>query len=162
MTPYEEVYKVLDDLNIEYEVVKHPPALTTEEADKYIEGKEGLRTKTLFLTNKKKTAFYLLVMDEEKRLDMKDFQEKIGEKGLKFASEELLKQKMDLYPGSVTIFGLINNVDKDINVYFDVDVKNHEIITFHPNINTRTLFIKREDMYKFLNAYGYQYNIIEM
>lgn len=44
----------LKELNIQYQLVEHEPALTTEQADKFIEGVEGVRTKTMFLTNKKK------------------------------------------------------------------------------------------------------------
>ena len=44
----------LKELNIQYQLVEHEPALTTERADKFIEGIEGVRTKTMFLTNKKK------------------------------------------------------------------------------------------------------------
>ncbi len=44
----------LKELNIQYQLVEHEPALTTEQADKFIEGIEGVRTKTMFLTNKKK------------------------------------------------------------------------------------------------------------
>lgn len=51
-------------------MVEHPTALTTQEADYYIEGMEGVRTKSMFLTNKKKTAFYLLFMDDQKQQDM--------------------------------------------------------------------------------------------
>ena len=86
MEEYQKVYQELSKLNISYEVVEHPPALTTEEADVYIEGKEGVRTKTLFLCNRKKKKFFLLVMDDEKRLDMKKLGELIEEKGMQFAS----------------------------------------------------------------------------
>ena len=58
-----EVKEKLEELGIEFEVVEHPPAFTTEQADSYIEGLEGVRTKSMFLTNKKKTQFYLLIMD---------------------------------------------------------------------------------------------------
>ena len=44
----------LKELNIQYQLVEHEPALTTEQADKFIEGIEGVRTKTMFLTKKKK------------------------------------------------------------------------------------------------------------
>lgn len=48
------VAEKLKELNIQYQLVEHEPALTTEQADKFIEGIEGIRTKTMFLTNKKK------------------------------------------------------------------------------------------------------------
>jgi phosphoribosylaminoimidazolecarboxamide formyltransferase/IMP cyclohydrolase len=54
MDPYQQVKEKLDELGISFDVVEHPPAFTTEQADSYIEGLEGVRTKTMFLTNKKK------------------------------------------------------------------------------------------------------------
>lgn len=48
------VAEKLKELNIQYQLVEHEPVLTTEQADKFIEGIEGVRTKTMFLTNKKK------------------------------------------------------------------------------------------------------------
>ena len=70
MEQYLQVYNTLTNLSIPYEVVEHPPVFTTEEADKWIIGKEGVRSKTLLLTNQKKSTYYLIVMDGEKRLDM--------------------------------------------------------------------------------------------
>lgn len=70
MELYSKVVEKLEELAISFEVVEHEPALTTEQADSFIEGIEGVRTKTMFLTNKKKTAFYLVIMDDKKRLDM--------------------------------------------------------------------------------------------
>ena len=53
MDAYQKVKDKLDELGIEFDVVEHPPAFTTEQADSYIEGLEGVRTKSMFLTNKK-------------------------------------------------------------------------------------------------------------
>lgn len=54
----EQLYKKLENLGIPYKIVEHKPVLTTEDADKQIEGHEGVRTKSMFLTNKKKTKFF--------------------------------------------------------------------------------------------------------
>ena len=70
MDAYRQVKEKLDELGISFDVVEHPPAFTTEQADSYIEGLEGVRTKSMFLTNKKKTQYYLLIMDDKKPLDM--------------------------------------------------------------------------------------------
>ena len=80
MTPYETVKNKLDELGIEFQLVEHEAAFTTEQADKYIEGIEGVRTKTMFLTDKKKTQWFLLVMDDANRLDMARFEEITGAK----------------------------------------------------------------------------------
>ena len=72
----QQVYDELEKMGIKYEVVNHPPALTTQQADDYIEGKIGVRSKTMFMSDKKKRNFYLLILDDAKRLDIK----KIGER----------------------------------------------------------------------------------
>ena len=53
----------LDQLGINIDVVEHPPALTTEQADSYVEGSRRVRTKSMFLTNK--DQYYLLIMEPE-------------------------------------------------------------------------------------------------
>jgi anionic cell wall polymer biosynthesis LytR-Cps2A-Psr (LCP) family protein len=59
------VYALLDQMNIPYERVEHPATYTCEEADAFIQHLPGIRSKTLFLTNKKRTEYYLVIMDDE-------------------------------------------------------------------------------------------------
>ena len=134
MEQFNLVTNKLKELNIAYEVVEHPPVFTTEDADRFIEGKEGVRTKTMFLTNKKKSNFYLVIMDEAKRLDMKLFKELVEESQIKMASEEHLHTKILLPPGTVSPFGLLNNEEHDVQVYIDEEIVPEEIVCFHPNI----------------------------
>ena len=54
---YQKVVDQLNELGIPFQIVEHEPVLTTEQADRFIEGIEGVRTKTMFLTNKKKRNF---------------------------------------------------------------------------------------------------------
>lgn len=157
-----EVERYLKDLGIEYKIVNHPPATTTELADQYIISHEGVRTKTMFLTNKKKTRFYLVIMDESKRLDMNSFKEFLGESNIKMASSKTLKEKMNLEPGVVSIFGLLNNIEKDIRVFIDKDISGDNILTFHPNTNEATLFITAQDTKKFLESLDYNLEEISL
>ncbi|WP_036730630.1 prolyl-tRNA synthetase associated domain-containing protein [Peptoniphilus mikwangii] len=162
MKEYEKVLQKLEELNINYKLVDHPPALTTEQADKYIEGIEGVRTKTLFLANKKNRAYYLIVMDDMKRVDMKILEELIETKGLHFCSEEKLMEKLMLPPGVVSIFGLLNNFEKDVNIILDEEIMNEKYMSFHVNDNTKTAFITTEDMCRFINECGFEYKIIKL
>lgn len=152
MDEYNKVAEALKELNIEYELVEHPPAFTCEEADSYIEGYEGVRTKTMFLTNKKKTDYFLVIMDDVKRLDMVRFEEVAETKRVKMASPESLFEKMQLTPGIVTPFGLLNNESKDIKVFIDKDIFGEERMSFHPNTNDKTIFVKTTDLVKFLES----------
>lgn len=161
MDLYQKVADKLNELGIEYELVEHPPALTTEQADEFIEGIEGVRTKTMFLTNRKKKNFYLVIMDDSKRMDMNLFKDIVGEK-VKIASENSLMEKMGLPAGVVSPFGLLNNEDKDIKVYFDREIMDEERMSFHPNTNEKTIFVTTEDLLKYLDAIGYEYIIEDL
>ncbi|MBG9986846.1 prolyl-tRNA synthetase associated domain-containing protein [Facklamia sp. DSM 111018] len=162
MDGYQIVEDKLNELGIPFEIVEHEPALTTEQADSFIEGIEGVRTKTMFLTNRKKTEYYLLIMDDAKMLDMDEFKEKIQANKVRMASSESLMEKMGLPPGVVSPFGLLNNKDKDIKVYFDQAIVDEERMSFHPNTNEKTLFLATQDLFKYLEAIGYEYTILDV
>ncbi len=162
MDQYKMVENKLNELEIDFKIVDHPPAFTTEEADKYIEGHDGVRTKSMFLTDRKKKNFYLVILDDYKRLDMDRFKDIVGEKKVKMAPENSLMEKMKLPAGTVSPFGLLNNEDHDIKFFMDKEIVDEEIMTFHPNINEKTLFLKTKDLFKYLDNIGYEVNIIEL
>lgn len=70
MRDFKEVEKLMAQLEIPYKIVEHPASHSTEESDHYIEGHEGCRSKTLVLANKKSTQFYMVIMDDSKRVEM--------------------------------------------------------------------------------------------
>ena len=162
MDAYQQVSNRLQELRIIYDVVPHPPAFTTEQADSYIKGLKGVRTKSMFLTNKKKTQYYLLIMDDKKRLDMDDFKVQVGADRIRMASLDSLAEKMTLPAGTVSPFGLLNNKEKDILVYFDKDIVSEDIMTFHPNTNEKTIFIKSKDLFRFLESIGFTYKFLTL
>lgn len=160
MDAYQQVAKKLQELGIAYNVVDHPPVFTTEQADSYIKDLEGVRTKSMFLTNKKKTQYYLLIMDDKKRLDMDNFKVQVGDDRIRIASLDSLAEKMNLPAGTVSPFGLLNNEEKDIHVYFDKDIISEDTMAFHPNTNEKTIFIKSKDLFRFLKSIGFTYEIL--
>lgn len=162
MGTYEQVITELKQLGIKYGMVDHPAAETTEEADKYIEGHEGVRTKTMFLKGKKK-HFYLVILDDKKRMDFKEFQDLTGAKRVSMARPDDLKEQLGSVAGVVSPFGLMNNTDHNVQVYFDKDMLAEDpILTFHPNVNTHTIFIKSTDLMKFIKAQGFDPQIIDL
>ena len=116
----------------------------------------------MFLTNKKKTAYYLVIMDDKKRLDMDFLKDLVGANRIRMASSDSLFEKMNLLAGAVSPFGLLNNADKDVQVYFDKEIMSEKRMSFHPNTNEKTLFLDTTDILKFLEAIGYEAHIIEL
>ncbi|MGT2784193.1 prolyl-tRNA synthetase associated domain-containing protein [Streptococcus merionis] len=162
MDLYTPVVAKLNELSIPFQIVEHPPALTTEQADSFIEGIEGVRTKTMFLTNKKKTQFYLLIMDDHKMLDMDKFKSIVGANRIRLAPSDSLMEKMSLTPGVVSPFGLLNNADRDIAVYIDQEIMTEPRMSFHPNTNDKTLFVETSDLLTFIQSIGYQVEVIDL
>jgi len=153
MTPTEkekQVYDLLEQLEIPYTRHNHPPVYTVEQAEKHWTQIRGAHCKNLFLRNKKGNRHYLVILEAAKAADLKSLRYKLGEDRLSFASPERLKRNLDLEPGSVSPFGLINDHENKVQVVIDKDLKDAEEVNFHPNVNTATLGISFSDFEKFL------------
>ncbi|MFX3787090.1 YbaK/EbsC family protein, partial [Streptococcus suis] len=62
--------------------------------------------------------------------------------------------------GSVSVFVLLHNVVKDIQVIFDKVILSEHILTFHPNVNTKTIFLKTEDVVRCVEESGFSAKIV--
>ena len=134
----EEVKQILDKLNIKYNIIYHPAVYTSKEAGIYVKNIKCSKAKNLFLVGKNDKNFYLFIIKDSKRLDIKNLNNVTGDK-LHFGAEKHLKEKMDLTPGSVSIFGLLNNSKKDIKTYINKDLFEEKLIDFNPNTNNSTM-----------------------
>lgn len=156
----EKVYNYLDGLGIEYKKHEHPAVRTVEEAQLYWKGIDGAQCKNLFLRDQKGKRHYLVVVEENKKVDMSKLAEQLGEKKLSFASEQRLDKYLKLKPGAVSPFGLINDEENLVELKIDKDLKKEKKISFHPNINTVTLELAYSDFEKYLKASGNDYEYI--
>ena len=156
-------YDFLDKLGIEFYRTDHEAAATMEvcsEIDKIL---EVTICKNLFLCNKQKTKFYLLMMPGDKKFKTKELSKQINSARLSFASPEDMLTYLDIEPGSVSIMGLMNDKDHAVQLLVDEDVKKDDYIGCHPCINTSSLKIKTEDIFeKFLPAVGHEPEIVHL
>jgi len=157
-----DIYQLLEKLNIAYKKVEHPPVFTVEEADAQYHGLEGGQTKNLFLRNKKGTRHYLLVAESNRPIDLKEVRSLVDESTLSFASPERLMKYLGLTPGSVSPFGIINDTSREVVVLLDAAMLRHDLLNYHPNINTATLTLRREDFLRFLEHCGNEVRILEL
>jgi Ala-tRNA(Pro) deacylase len=146
------IYTYLKNLQLAYKKVDHPAVFTTTEADQYTIGKGVAKCKNLFLRNRKKTKYYLVVMESDKRFNLKEFSLQMDEKKLSFASENDLMKYLKVTSGSVSPFTLINNTDNNVIAIIDEDLIKYEKVGFHPNINTSTLILTSNDFKKYLKS----------
>ncbi|MBQ2896742.1 MAG: prolyl-tRNA synthetase associated domain-containing protein [Clostridia bacterium] len=157
------VYDLLDKLNIEYERIDHKEANTMAlclEIDKAL----GTQIcKNLFLCNRQKTEFYLLMMPGDKPFKTKDLSAQINSSRLSFAGAEDMEEYLGLTPGSVSVTGLMNDTQNKVKLLVDKDLMDSEYIGCHPNINTSSLKIKTKDIFEvFLPAVNHEFKIVEL
>lgn len=93
---------------------------------------------------------------------MARFRDLLGANRIRMAASDSLMQKMQLPAGMVSIFGLLHNSARAIQVYFDKEILSEPILTFHPNVNTKTIFVKTEDVLRFVEEVGFSVNIVEL
>ena len=140
----------------------HPKAVSTvEESKKLKQNISELHCKCLFLKSGKGN-FYLVALPAEKRLDIKKLKALLQVKKINFGSPRELKEKLNLTPGSVSIFGMINCKPGEVTLIFDREIWTAEKTGFHPNINTSTLELKHADLEKFYNSLSGEKNILEL
>lgn len=155
------VYEILDKNNIYYELITHPPVYTSEEADKYVAGKDVIKAKNLFLKNKH--GYFLVMLPDNHRLDLKLLKKKLNTSTLHFAREEDLKQKLDIQSGAVSPFNLINNYERDVVLVIDsLIAKANRDIVCHPNDNTRSLILSVKDLLAVIGKLDNEVKIINL
>ncbi len=155
-----ELYQLLDSLQIPYEYIEHPPAPTVAEAMKYWSDIESGHCKNIFFRNHKGNRHYLVILYHDSKLNIRDLEQKLRQGKLTFASDRRLKQYLGLTPGSVSPFGLINDHSHHVHLFIDKTLMEHERLSFHPNINTASLIIPRDGLFRFLAHTGNSWEFI--
>lgn len=157
-------YKLLDELGIEFERVDHEPAETMEVCAPIDEAlAPAVICKNLFLCNTQKTKFYLLMIPGWKKFKTKEISNQINSSRLSFAPSEYMEEYLDITPGSVSIMGLMNDKDNNVQLLVDEDVINAEYVGCHPCINTSSMRIKTADVFgKFTSAVHHDYIVVSL
>ena len=149
-----EVLNKLDELQIKYQLIKHIPIYTIEEANNLdIENKEYI-VKNLFLRDDKKRNYYLVIIKNHKKVNLNDLMLKINSRRLSFASSDDLNKYLNLKKGSVTPLGILNDKNKVVTIIIDEDILKDNLIGVHPNDNRATIFIKTKDLIKLIELHG--------
>ena len=157
------VYDYLDNLGIEYYRVDHNEAVTMDACEKIEKDLNTVICKNLFLCNRQKTKFYLLMMPKDKVYRTKDFSPLVNSARLSFGEEEDMVKYLDVTPGSVSIMGLMNDKDHVIQLAIDKDVIKPDFVGCHPCINTSSLKIKTSDILeKYLPSTGHTPIFVEL
>ena len=158
-------YALLDGLGVDFYRTDHgeAPAINMEICAEVEKTLGAHICKNLFLCNRQKTDFYLLVMPGDKPFRTKELSGQLGVSRLSFADEEHMEAFLDITPGSVSVLGLANDKDKRVRLVFDEDVLGEEWFACHPCVNTSSLkFLTQDLIGKILPATGHDYTVVRL
>ena len=139
-------YDLLDELGIHYQRTDHRATDTMAECNEIDAVLGVVICKNLFLCNRQKTNFYLLVMPGDKPFKTKELSKQMGISRLSFADESFMEQFLDIHPGSVSVLGLMNDRQHRVRLAIDEDVLKEEMFGCHPCENTSSIRFKTRDL----------------
>jgi len=157
----DELLNVLTQIDIEYTNHEHPAVYTVEEADLHHQGIDGVHSKNLFFKDRKKNLL-LVVTLSDKPIKIKEMGNKIGAKGLSFGKPDLLEEVLGVIPGAVTPLAVINDETNRVKVILDQEMMDHDLLNFHPIVNTATTTIASKDLIKFMEHCKQNFEIIRI
>ena len=151
----QELIELLDGKGISYEITEHVPVYTIDEMLKCNLPYPEIIAKNLFIRDDKKRNYYLITVQEERKINLKEFQEQFSTRKLSFASENDLMDILGLIKGSVTPFGLLNDEDRKVQFYIGKEFVGGKL-GIHPLENTATMWISGKDLIAIVKEHGNQ------
>ncbi len=157
------VYELLEELDIPYLRVDHEAAATVDDCHDVDEALGIHICKNLFLCNRQKTDFYLLMMPGLKKFKTKELSAQLGVSRLSFAEAEYMEEFLDITPGSVSVLGLMNDREHRVRLLIDRELLQDEFVGCHPCVNTSSLKLRMKDILeKFLPHVEHEYTAVEL
>lgn len=158
-TPHDlQLFSFLNSVPIHHTTVEHPPLFTVADAKERGSDIPGAPTKNLFLKDDNNT-FWLISAHQETTIDLRWLAKNLPAKKLRFAQPELLRNYLEVEPGSVSWFALLNDTNKAVRPILDKTLFNYELVGFHPLVNTATTLVTPEGLLQFAEALGYDYQL---
>lgn len=155
----QEIKTFLEEREIPFEWVEHAAVYTIDEMEALgLEDMEDI-AKNLFLRDQKGKRHFLIVIKGHKQANLKELGERLGVGRLSFASEERLEKYMKLKKGSVTPLGILNDEEREVEVFFDEDFLG-KTIGVHPNENTASVYLSTEDLLEIIREHGNALEIV--
>ena len=133
--------------------VNHPEAIGCVDYhayDSYL-GDYAIGKHLLLQERKGKHHKFLVVTDSAKRVDLNILREGLSCNKLEFVGEEEMQSLINTTPGNISIFNMIYDNNREIQLVIDEDLLQAQEIAFHPLYNGMSVFMKPAECFKFLS-----------
>jgi Ala-tRNA(Pro) deacylase len=155
----QEFLTFLDANGFAYQRIEHPAVFTCAEAEAHRPAVPALSTKNLFLCDKKARRFFLAVTACEKTVKLDSLAKQLGVAYLRFGSEENLMRLLGVTRGAVTMMGLVNDTEHQVELWIDAEIWQGEMFLSHPLVNTATLVVSRLELERFFALTGHSMHL---
>ncbi|KAL4239010.1 hypothetical protein ACF0H5_003714 [Mactra antiquata] len=155
----------LKEWEISFDAIEHPEVFTVEQALPHVGDIDGMFAKNLFLKDKKKKRLFLFCAPHDADVKLNDLSKLVGASGgLRFADESILKEKLGLTQGSVTVFGIINDKKKDVTLVLDKRFTDNTYnkLYFHPMVNSATVGVTPDGLKSFIARCDHEPLIVDL
>ncbi|PJE80156.1 Prolyl-tRNA editing protein ProX [invertebrate metagenome] len=150
-----EVFQLLEQLNITYQRYDHPASVSCEDSAKYLpDNLPGLQLRHLFLRDRKKKQFFLFAYNAERKVCLKKLGIMLGVKGLTMASMEDMKSMLHVESGAVSLLAMMNDTEHKVTAVLDKELQTASHFCGVPNSLTSMLIIANEDWMRFFKHIG--------
>lgn len=152
----QDLFAFLDSLGIAHSTTEHAPVFTVSESESLRDLIAGAHTKNLFVKDKK-DQYFVVTVEENAVVDLKSVHKIIGASSrVSFGKPEKMLEYLGVVPGSVTVFGAINDVNNQVTFVVDEDLMASELINGHPLTNDATTTVSTKDLIAFFKATGHE------
>ncbi len=145
---------LLAEIGVPATTFEHPPVRTVVEAKAATAHVPASHCKNLFLRDRAGQR-WLVVLPEERALDLAALASLLDVRRLSFASPEELEERLGVLPGAVTPFAVVNDPGQRVRVVLDRALLARAALKFHPLVNTATTVVSPDGLLRFLEAAGH-------
>jgi Ala-tRNA(Pro) deacylase len=140
----------------------HPPVMTVEESERLVPKLPGMKTKNLFLRDKKGRRHILVTVRHNLAVRLDALGEALDARSLGLASAERLMKFLGVTPGSVSLLALANDRDAAVEFVIDRALWDAPAVHAHPLSNDATMVIQHPDLERFLAATGHTPRVMDI
>ena len=139
------IYKILDQLKIQYDEIDHEPTTSCEYSKMIRQSMNLIWVGSKNIVFHCKWNFYIVVTMWEKLIKARLFKKEFWSKNIRFAYQEEIKQVINWTVWCIPSFGYKN---EEIPIYVDYEIFENKYFMFNPDDPTKTIRLKTEDLKK--------------
>lgn len=143
---------------VTFDLYEHRPLMTVADA-KAVQGGDipdvpgAVHVKNFYLRDRRKRS-YLVVLEQDRRVDLKDLGRRIGAGAVSFGSAERLMEHLGVRPGAVSPLAMVTGAERGVRLFMDEALRAAAVVHVHPLVNDRTVALSPDDLDSVLDRLG--------